>query len=205
MGKPEGSKHRELKPAIHCLFPLGKKVGTQRRIHDAVRKPDTVMIGWRECPDCGQQGVDGVCKACGTNTDLLEIVRDHQFDMEAMWLEAKDAVMQTSDLPVKGDTYLGSGEKHPEPLEKGILRARNNTSTFRDGTVRFDMVDITMTHFRPDEIDITAQDAVRLDTPPTQRRSGDEGRPGHRDLPTGHRGSVELRGRSAERLQVRGR
>ena len=69
--------------------------------------------------------------------------------MEAMWLEAKDAVMQTSDLPVKGDTYLGSGEKHPEPLEKGILRARNNTSTFRDGTVRFDMVDITMTHFRP--------------------------------------------------------
>ena len=162
MGKPEGSKHRELKPAIHCLFPLGKKVGTQRRIHDAVRKPDTVMIGWRECPDCGQQGVDGVCKACGTNTDLLEIVRDHQFDMEAMWLEAKDAVMQTSDLPVKGDTYLGSGEKHPEPLEKGILRARNNTSTFRDGTVRFDMVDITMTHFRPDEIDITAQDAVRL-------------------------------------------
>ena len=70
------------------------------------------------CPDCGQQGVDGVCKACGTNTDLLEIVRDHQFDMEAMWLEAKDAVMQTSDLPVKGDTYLGSGEKHPEPLRR---------------------------------------------------------------------------------------
>ena len=162
MGKPEGSKHRELKPAIHCLFPLGKKVGNQRRIHDAVRNSDTVMIGWRECPDCGKQGIKGVCEDCGANTDLVEIVRDHQFDMESMWLSAKDAVGQTSDLPVKGDTYLGSGEKHPEPLEKGILRARNNTSTFRDGTVRFDMVDITMTHFRPDEINITAADAVKL-------------------------------------------
>ena len=162
MGKPEGSKHRELKPAIHCLFPLGKKVGNQRRVHDAVRKPDTVMIGWRECPDCGQQGVNGVCGDCGANTDLVEIVRDHQFDMEPMWLAAKDAVDQITDLPVKGDTYLGSGEKHPEPLEKGILRARNNTSTFRDGTVRFDMVDITMTHFRPDEIGLTAERAVEL-------------------------------------------
>jgi len=162
MGKPEGSKHRELKPAIHCLFPLGKKVGTQRRVHDAVRKPDTVMIGWRECPECKQQGVHGVCPECGANTDLMEIVRDHQFEMEPMWIAAKDAVEQTTDLPVKGDTYLGSGEKHPEILEKGILRARNNTSTFRDGTVRFDMVDITMTHFRPDEIGISAEDAVRL-------------------------------------------
>lgn len=30
---------------------------------------------------------------------------------------------------------------------------------FRDGTIRFDMVDITMTHFRPREIGMTVEQA----------------------------------------------
>ena len=32
MGKPEGAKLREMKPAIHTLFPLGHDVGNQRKI-----------------------------------------------------------------------------------------------------------------------------------------------------------------------------
>ena len=32
---------------------------------------------------------------------------------------------------------------------KGILRYQNDISVFRDGTIRYDMVDITMTHFKP--------------------------------------------------------
>ena len=45
---------------------------------------------------------------------------------------------------------------------KGILRHKNDISTFRDGTIRFDMVDITMTHFKPKEIGITVQQARDL-------------------------------------------
>ena len=45
-----------------------------------------------------------------------------------------------------------SYEQTPEPLEKGILRARNELSVFRDGTARYDMIDVPVTHFRPSEI-----------------------------------------------------
>ena len=37
MGKPEGAKLREMKPAIHTLFPLGHEVGSQRKIVDAIK------------------------------------------------------------------------------------------------------------------------------------------------------------------------
>jgi len=40
----------------------------------------------------------------------------------------------------------------PEPLEKGVLRARHGLPVFRDGTIRFDMSDVPVTHFRPCEI-----------------------------------------------------
>ncbi len=40
----------------------------------------------------------------------------------------------------------------PEPIEKGILRAKHNLSVFRDGTARYDMIDVPVTHFKPSEI-----------------------------------------------------
>ena len=52
--------------------------------------------------------------------------------------------------------------KTPEPLEKGILRARNNLTTYKDGTVRFDMTDIPITHFKPREIGLPIEKAHQL-------------------------------------------
>ena len=57
---------------------------------------------------------------------------------------------------------MNSREKTSENVIKGILRHKNDISTFRDGTIRFDMVDITMTHFKPKEIGITAKQAREL-------------------------------------------
>ena len=50
---------------------------------------------------------------------------------------------------VKGLISVG---QTPEPLEKGILRARHGVSVFRDGTSRYDMSDVPLTHFKPSEI-----------------------------------------------------
>jgi DNA polymerase II large subunit len=36
-----------------------------------------------------------------------------------------------------------------EPLEKGILRQKNNIFTFKDGTIRFDATNEPLTHFKP--------------------------------------------------------
>jgi len=45
-----------------------------------------------------------------------------------------------------------SKNKTPEAMEKGILRAKNDVFVFKDGTIRFDMTDVPLTHFRPKEI-----------------------------------------------------
>lgn len=186
MGKPEGSKHREMKPPIHTMFPVGHKVGSKRLVSDAAKREDAMQIGVRVCPKCSDFTTKGSC--CGIETvfhgnewvgkeDELwkEVAPKH------LWEEAlkkiheienreDDAVFGQkttkrktgSNPPVKGVKGMNSREKTSENVIKGILRHKNDISTFRDGTIRFDMVDITMTHFKPSEIGITAQQAREL-------------------------------------------
>ena len=45
MGKPEGSKPREMKPAFHSLFPVGFKVGSKRLLRDAAAKNVKIECG----------------------------------------------------------------------------------------------------------------------------------------------------------------
>ncbi len=63
---------------------------------------------------------------------------------------------------IKGVKGLSNATRIPERLEKGFLRAKHDVYVFRDGTSRFDATDVTMTHFVPKEIDITAEKAVEL-------------------------------------------
>ncbi|NYZ78204.1 DNA polymerase II large subunit, partial [Candidatus Micrarchaeota archaeon] len=63
---------------------------------------------------------------------------------------------------VKGVVGLISLDKTVEPLEKGILRSKHEINVFRDGTVRFDATEIPLTHFTPDEIGVSVEEAKRL-------------------------------------------
>ena len=47
---------------------------------------------------------------------------------------------------------MTSEKKYPEPLEKGLLRARYNLTIFKDGTIRYDLTNAPITHFTPAEI-----------------------------------------------------
>ena len=47
-------------------------------------------------------------------------------------------------------------------MVKALLRHKHELSVFRDGTIRFDMVDMTLTHFKPIELGLTVQDCVDL-------------------------------------------
>ncbi|MFY4816345.1 LAGLIDADG family homing endonuclease, partial [Haloarcula sp. AONF1] len=42
------------------------------------------------------------------------------------------------------------------PIEKGVLRAKNGVTSFKDGTVRYDMTDLPVTAVKPAELDVTA-------------------------------------------------
>ena len=159
MGKPEGAKLREMKPAIHTLFPLGHDVGSQRKITDAIKKETTSQRGVRQCVVCKEETHLGV--HCGENSQFIEN-KYEKYDLQPMWSEAKAKAGIYADLPVKGTKGMTSAEKCPENMLKGILRYENDISVFRDGTIRFDMVDITMTHFKPSEIGLTAERAKEL-------------------------------------------
>jgi DNA polymerase II large subunit len=58
---------------------------------------------------------------------------------------------------IKGVKGMISEEKFPEPLEKGILRAKNGVYTFKDATIRHDSTDLPLTHFIPREIGVSPQ------------------------------------------------
>ena len=159
MGKPEGAKLREMKPSIHTLFPLGHDVGNQRKIVDAIKKETTFEMGIRKCAVCGIETHLGV--HCGENT-IFEEKRYDKFPLNSLWNEAKMKAGIYADLPIKGIKGMTSAEKCPENILKGIIRHQNDISVFRDGTIRFDMVDITMTHFKPSEIGLTKEKAIEL-------------------------------------------
>src|SRR5207237_10881607 len=55
-----------------------------------------------------------------------------------------------------------SKNKTPEPLEKGILRTQHEIHVFKDGTTRFDMTNLRLTHFTPKEAGIAVDEARRL-------------------------------------------
>ena len=158
MGKPEGSKLREMKPPIHCNFPVGFNVGSLRLLRTAADQEEDVELGWRMCDVCDTETIWGVC--CGAETRFVGVKWDN-VDIKDLYESALEQAQQ-SDGKIKGVKGVTSSEKMPERPLKGILRFKHGISTFRDGTIRFDMVDITMTHFRPREIGMSLEQAREL-------------------------------------------
>jgi len=148
-----------------------------------------VEVGRQECPDCGTRtykpccpDCGGVCRAvyvcpdcdsevepdesgraeCARCETLARPTRDEVVDVNQ---EFKDALANLNERPTAYDALkavkgLSSEQKTPEPMEKGILRAKHDVSAFKDGTVRYDMTDLPVTAVRPEELDVTA-DAFR--------------------------------------------
>ena len=63
---------------------------------------------------------------------------------------------------VKGVRGLTNDTKTPEPLEKGLLRAKHDVSMFKDGTVRFDATNAPLTHFKGSEIGVDVEKLQKL-------------------------------------------
>jgi DNA polymerase II large subunit len=150
-----------------------------------------LQVARRECTDCGTEtyrprcpDCDGVastiyrclncdrkvepdesgraeCLSCGV---LARPTRYTTVDVGGELTAAKATVGEraTAYDVLKGVKGLTSKEKVPEPLEKGILRAKHDVSMFKDGTVRYDMTDLPVTAVRPAELDVTAGDLQEL-------------------------------------------
>ena len=162
MGRPEKAKERKMKPPIHSLFPIGSEVGNRRLITDAAKmKEVTVELGERKCPKCGRKTFLPYCPHCGERTVFVGKITT-KIDVGRLLEEAEKNLDLKIDWEVKGVKKMMSKELIPEPLEKGILRAKHGIYVFKDGTIRFDMSDIAITHFRPREIGLDVKKAKEL-------------------------------------------
>jgi DNA polymerase II large subunit len=165
VGRPEKARQRSMSPNVHGLFPVGDAGGPRRSIGEAARKtahdPPNVQLGVRSCPDCHRTSVWLRCP-CGAHTEPTGEVVGQPFPVASLWLEAVRRLRLRRVPEVKGVKGLTSPGKVPEMIEKGILRAVHGVSVYQDGTARFDLTDLPLTHFRPREIGLSVERAREL-------------------------------------------
>ncbi len=162
MARPEKAKERRMKPPPHVLFPIGKNGGPQRLIDKASEKSSIrVQVGVRTCPECGTSTMSCRCD-CGAHTQTRESPQDLSVDLSRMMREASETLGEPIPEKIKAVEGLISKDKVPEPLEKGILRRKHEIFVNKDGTIRFDLTDVPLTHFRPREIGLDLDRARRL-------------------------------------------
>jgi DNA polymerase II large subunit len=165
VGRPEKAYHRAMQPNVHGLFPVGEAGGPNRSIPEAARRTMgggvRIDLGIRRCPACDRFSVWSRC-ACGAHTVPTGDVGTHLLPIAALWAEAIDRLRLTKVPVVKGVKGLISEGKVPEPIEKGILRATHRVSVYQDGTARFDLTNLPLTHFRPGEVGTDLETLARL-------------------------------------------
>jgi len=182
MGRPEKAKQREMRPAVHCLFPLGLAGGTRRNMVEAISEHTVVSVdlacrkcsscasithltvcercGGRTvqafiCPKCGVETLDATCPSCKGATQAFS---QRSIPIRDLFNSAKRK-LALSAVPesVKCVRGLTNKTKTAEPLEKGLLRAKYDVSMFKDGTIRYDATNAPLTHFKPSEVGVEVE------------------------------------------------
>jgi len=182
MGRPEKAKLRKLTGSPHVLFPVGEEGGRFRSVQEAV---NTGYVNAEFplffCEKCNIDAIYNYCILCNSRTKpifycnqcqkniLGEKCEEHNVGFR--YSRRKIPVMdyyknsinrlniQNGEIPdlVKGVRGTSSGEHSIENLSKGILRANFNLNVNKDGTIRYDMTELPITHFKPKEIFVSIE------------------------------------------------
>ncbi|MDP4038993.1 MAG: DNA polymerase II large subunit [Candidatus Pacearchaeota archaeon] len=176
MGRPEKAKLRKLTGSPHALFPVGAEGGRLRSFQAATGMGfiksefpnyyckscvnDTI---YPTCEVCGKQCISrSYCFKCDTYSDskcdehgIGTKFRNRRIDSKYyMDLAKKKVGLRLDDLPaaVKGVRGTTSEDHSCENLAKGLLRAKYNLHVNKDGTIRYDITEMPITHFKSKEI-----------------------------------------------------
>ncbi len=162
MARPEKAAPRKMQPAPHSLFPIGHEGGAQRLVSEAVQKDAIdVEVGLRVCTRCGKRWFLPEC-SCGGHTVSRGLPTHQKIPLADVLRLAMDRLDETKAPEIKAVMGMISKTKTPEALEKGILRAKHEIFVFKDGTTRYDMTNLPLTHFTPKEARISIDQARRL-------------------------------------------
>ncbi|MBI3052181.1 DNA polymerase II large subunit [Candidatus Woesearchaeota archaeon] len=169
MGRPEKAKMRELTGSPHVLFPVGAEGGRLRSLQSAIQAGKvTAEFPTRTCSNCSSETIYGVCEECGKATTITyncaicggKNCTHNPTGFKRMtinpdrYLQASLKKLKVKSYPdlIKGVKGLSNKDHTPENLAKGVLRAMHDLAVNKDGTTRYDMTELPITHFKPFEV-----------------------------------------------------
>lgn len=183
MGRPEKAKMRKLTGSPHALFPVGEE-GNRLRCFQSAMEAGKVRGNFAiyYCTHCKKETVFSVCEECGKKAEkrhyckICGVVEGNECQhgnceaFKQMDLDINhyfNACLKKLDTQVYPDLIKGvrgtSNKDHiPEHLIKGILRAKHDVAVNKDGTIRYDMTELPITHFKPSEIQTSIEKLKEL-------------------------------------------
>jgi DNA polymerase II large subunit len=183
MGRPEKAKMRKLTGAPHVLFPVGEEGGKMKCFQSALlKKRINSDFPIFKCEKCGNETPFSVCEVCDVKTKQLficstcgKIDKEECQHGKARSYERKGLDINTMfghvlkklklrvfpDL-IKGVKGTANRNHITEHLGKGILRAKYEINVNKDGTTRYDMTQLPLTHFKPKEVGTSILKLIKL-------------------------------------------
>jgi len=176
MGRPEKAKLRKLIGSPHVLFPVGEEGGRLKCFQSALEGGRIVSDFTNYyCKKCESETVYASCEKCNTWATKMYYCRECEKTYEGKCeqhglgseyrrksidaryyydLAKKTLGLRVDDLPdvIKGVKGTSNKDHSCENLAKGLLRAKHHLNVNKDGTIRYDMTEMPLTHFRPLEI-----------------------------------------------------
>lgn len=185
MGRPEKAKMRKLTGSPHVLFPVGAEGGRLRCFQSALEVGKiTAEFPNYYCDVCNSSSIYTICEFCSNRTRKLYfclqcnktlesskcrlhgVLKPYSLqglDIQKYWASVQRK-FNIDEMPslVKGVRGTSNLEHIPENLGKGILRAIYDIYVNKDGTVRYDMTQMPLTHFKSKEIGTSVEKLISL-------------------------------------------
>ena len=182
MGRPEKSKMRKLTSSPQALFPVGEEGGRLRCFQSALETGYIeAQLPLKYCTFCQRDTIYAACETCHRPTeqryscfkcnkessqrchDTAVTYTQKKIDIKHYFNSALShlGIKQYPQL-IKGVRGTSNKDHTPEHLAKGILRALHNVYTNKDGTIRYDMTEMPLTHFKPVEIGTPVDKLLKL-------------------------------------------
>lgn len=183
MGRPEKSKMRKLTGSPQTLFPVGNEGGRMRSFHEALsRGKIKSSFPLFYCASCQKDSIYRICINCRNKCEQryycrtcgVTAKRTCQHGVGAPFSEREIQIKQyfdsalsncgTGGYPdlIKGVRGTSNKNHVVENLTKGVLRAKHDLYVNKDGTIRYDMSELPITHFTPKEIGTSITKMVEL-------------------------------------------
>ena len=176
VGRPEKASRREMEPVVHVLFPVGLNGGPQRDLMKAYEKGvvQVEVVKW-SCPKCGATLFNPLCPECRSEAilkltcprcgrslerNVCPLCKVEAKGFQNQSVPLRDLVDRARERigfnpkQIRGVKGLTNKTKTPEPIDKGVLRAKYDLSIYKDGTIRFDATNAPLTHFKPSEVHV---------------------------------------------------